>query len=319
MTGDERPTGPAEQPMSWNEFTRRLADGIERMAVESFLILALPSDDAGIRAYVQFVHWGNDDGSSAGLRAEAVGSSNMPATRPLTPAQEERLASLEWEGPTDDRGGRNFVREWPMPAPFVEVADLMTRTLRDVYGVADPTDLRFRYSSFERTAVEDLDLGLEAEERPAGPRSKPPMRPTAARLGPVVEDGLRRLLGVERLERDADGDYPIPVGSAVMFVRLIEGRPPMVGVFSPVLVGIDEGPGLFAALNDINRRIHYARAFWVARQVIIAVELPAVDITADQIAFACVQLGSLADHLDNVLHGRFGGAFTFEVAPTLLN
>ncbi len=289
------------------------------MAVESFLILSLPSDEAGLRAYVQFAHWGNDDGSSAGLRVEAVGSGNMPATRPLTPVQEERLGSLEWEGPADDRGGRNFVREWPMPAPFVEVAALVTRTLREVYGITDPTDLRFRYSSFEGTDVEDIDLGLEIDERPARPTSKPPMRPAAAGLAPLVEDGLRRLLGVDRLERDADGDYPIAVGSALMFVRLIDGRPPMVGVFSPILGDIDEGPGLFAALNDVNRRIHYARAFWVARQVIIAIELPAVDITADQIAFACVQLGSLADHLDNVLHGRFGGAFTFEVPPPLLN
>ena len=57
----------------------------------------------------------------------------------------------------------------------------------------------------------------------------------------------------------------------------------------------------------------------VVRQVIVAEELPAVDITADQIAFVCAQLGSLAGHLDDVLHGRFGGASTFEVPPARLN
>ena len=93
----------------------------------------------------------------------------------------------------------------------------------------------------------------------------------------------------------------------------------MVAVFSTILSDVDESPGLFAALNDINRRICFARAFAVARSLVIATELPAVDITADQIAFACTQLAGLADHLDDVLHGRFGGGFAFDDTSTLVH
>lgn len=34
---------------------------------------------------------------------------------------------------------------------------------------------------------------------------------------------------------------------------------------------------------------------------------------------ACVQLGNLADHLDDELRGRFGGSTVFEAHRTLVN
>ena len=143
--------------------------------------------------------------------------------------------------------------------------------------------------------------------------------PDTRPLAPLVEEGLRLWLGVERLERDEDGDYPIPVGSANVYVRVGDDRLPLVAVFSSILTDVDESPGLFVALNDINRRIRLARAFWVARTIVVATEIAAVDITGEQISFACMQLGSLADHLDDVLHGRFGGGFAFEGRSALVN
>ena len=303
---------------AWNEFTGRLADGLGKMMVESFLILELPSDEAGARAYVQFAHCADDDGS-AGLRAEAVGSENMPETRPLTPVQEERLDALAWQRPAPDAKGRNFHREWPAPAPCADVAALVTETLREVYGVGEPSELRYRYASFDPVEVEDLDLGLAPVPPTPRPRTKPAKAMSPGQLTPIVEEGLRLWLGIERLERDEDGDYPIPVGSAMVYVRVGDDQLPLVAVFASILTDVDEGPSLFVALNDINRRIRFARAFWVARTIVVATELAAVDVTAEQISFACMQLGSLADHLDDVLHGRFGGGFAFEGGSRLVN
>ena len=282
------------------------------------LILSLPPDPAGPRGYVQFAHWGRD-GQSDGLRAEAAGGDNLPDTRRLTPIQEERLEALAWLRPGADEKVWNFYREWTAPAPVAEVADLAVRTLREIYGVIDPSELRYRYASFDGEAVDDLALGLEPDERPPRPSSKPPARPATVALTPVVEDGLRRWLGVATLERDADGDYPIPVGSALVFVRVVEGTLPLVAVFSSVLTDVAETPTLFDALNDVNVRIRFARAFWVHRTIVVATELAAVDVTADQIAFACTQLGALADHLDDVLHGRFGGGFAFDGRSILVH
>jgi len=311
MTSDAGLGAAAADLMSWDEFTRRLADGLGRMAIESFLILELPEDEAGARAYVQFAHWAHDDGS-AGLRAEAVANEYMPETRPLTPVQEERLDALAWQRPQPEAKVRNFHREWPTPAPCPDVAALVAETLRDVYGVAEPSELRYRYASFDPVEVEDLGLGLAPVPPTPRPRSKPAKAMSAGQLAPLVEEGLRTWLGVEHLERDEDGDYPIPVGSALVYVRVGDDRLPLVAIFSSVLTDVDESPSLFEALNDINRRIRFARAFWVGRTVVVATELAAVDVTAEQISFACMQLASLADHLDDVLHGRFGGGFAFE-------
>lgn len=314
MTLDEHTTTSAD----WEAFEARLSAGLGRMAVESFLILALPEDEAGGRAYVQFAHWEDADGST-GLRAEAVGSDNLPDTRPLTPVQEERLDALAWEKPAAGETCRNFHRAWPTPAPCGEVASLVTETLREVYGVAAPDELQYRYASFESTEVDDLGLGLAPVAPTPRPRHKP-LRPQASgQLAPIVEEGLRDWLGAERLERDEDGDYAIPVGSALVFVRVGDDRMPMVGIFSSILTEVEATPGLFTALNDINRRIRFARAFWVAGTIVVATELAAVDISAQQISFTCSQLGSLADHLDDVLHGRFGGGIAFEGRVLRLN
>ena len=315
----EGPSQPAGEPMPWDEFERRLAHGLATMAVESFLILSLPDDGAGLRGYLQFAHWGDKDGASAGLRIEAAGNEYLASTRPLTPAQVERLAGLAWRAPGPDDPCRNYTQEWPTPAPFADVARLTVRTLREVYGVGQPEELRSKYARFEGVDDRDLGLGLEAPERPPRTASKPPTRSTFARLGPLVEDGLQRWFGVRHLERDVDGDYPIRVGSALVFVRLIDGRPPMVVIFSSILDDIDESPALFAALNNVNRQVSYARAFWVPSRVLVATELPAVGISADQIAIACAELGHVADQLDDVFQGRFGGRLPFGGHPVLLN
>ncbi len=314
MTPDEH----APDQAAWDAFADRLADGLARMAVESFLILALPEDEAGGRAYVQFAHWADSDGST-GLRAEAVGSDNLPETRPLTPVQEERLDALAWQRPAPGETCRNYHRGWSAPAPCGDVAALVAETLREVYGVVAPDELQYRYASFESAEVDDLGLGLAPVPPTPRPRHKP-LRPQASgQLAPLVEEGLRDWLGAERLERDEDGDYAIPVGSALVFVRVGDDRMPMVAIFASILTEVEATPGLFTALNDINRRIRFARAFWVRGTIVVATELAAVDVSAQQISFTCMQLGSLADHLDDVLHGRFGGGIAFEGRTLLLN
>ncbi|MFH1474363.1 MAG: YbjN domain-containing protein [Chloroflexota bacterium] len=314
---DDATTAATKRPnaaLSWDDFEHRLAAALGRMADETYLILSTLSKDDGPGYYVQFA-----SGESCGVRAEAVGSSNLPPARALTPAQEEQLEGLGWQRPKQEDVGRNFLRAWPMPAPLEDVARLAVRTLRDVYGISAPAELRYIHSAFGGGTIAEPDLGIEAARPIPPPRPGP--RPSQARpeLAPLIEDALKRWLRLDELARDGDGDYPIRVGSAVMFVRLLDGVPPVVRIFSPILHDIGESAALLAAVNEINGRIRFGRVFWVDRQVIVAMELTAVDITADQVAFACIELGNLADHPDDGLHGRFGGATAFATRATLVN
>ena len=92
----------------------------------------------------------------------------------------------------------------------------------------------------------------------------------------------------------------------------------MIAISSSILTDVDES----LAVRRAQRR-QPADPFrpGVLRRppIVIATELPAVDVTADQIAFACLQLGNLADRLDDLLHGPFGGGVAFEGGSLLVN
>jgi hypothetical protein len=300
--------------LSWDEFERRLALTLEQMADETFLIIATPEGEDNRGYYLQFA-----SGESYGLRAEAVGSGNLRPDRALVPAREAELDELGWQRPAPDDVCRNFTRTWPFPAPFQEIARLAVRTLREVHGIARPADLRYVYKAFGDSAIAAPDLGIEAQRRAPPPTLHRQSRGAGTELVPLIENAIKRWLGLDELARDADGDYPIRIGSALMFVRLLDGVPPVVRIFSPILHDVAANPTLLAALNEINGRVRFGRVFWAGRQVIVAMELTALDITADQVAFACVELGNLADHLDDNLHGRFGGATAFATRPALVN
>ena len=70
--------------------------------------------------------------------------------------------------------------------------------------------------------------------------------------------------------------------------------------------------------------IETVRAAWPADKP-LSVRISSVDGVegglelADQVAFACTQLGALSNHLDDVLHGRFGGSFAFDGRSILVN
>ena len=228
----------------------------------------------------------------------------------LSPEAEERLGELGWQWPEPAGGDdRNFHREWPNPAPWTEIAALTVRSLREVFGVPMPASLRFLHRGFPDFAgrLPRLNLGIAPDRSPRGDPAATPPGPVPALtwLNRRLEDALKAFLGIDNLIRDADGDIPVRVGSALMFVRAVPGTPPLVQLFAHVLDDVDLTLPLLEAINDINRRILFGRIFWAHRAVVVAMEITGVGLEPEQVSFACVQLGSLADHLDNELSERF--------------
>ncbi|MFN8631688.1 MAG: YbjN domain-containing protein [Chloroflexota bacterium] len=317
-------TSPKGDPSeAWPAFEARLAAALAAMEPATYLVVSLAADPrAGASAYVQFAQ-----GGLLGFRAEAAGNHWLPPGHGLVPAQEERLTGLGWRRPGEASDGRNWVAEWLEPVPFPEVAAVAVRTLRDVYGATSPDELRYRSGAFpaHHGPVPEPGLGIPPDrpvpEHPAAAvipgQTHPAPEPDEA--AGALQTALAQFVEGADLVADRDGDLPIRVGSALMFVRPVPGVPPLVQVFAPLVSGVDLTPQLLEALNDINRKVLFGRVFWTDREVVVSMELTAVGITAAQIAFACVQLGNLADHLDDVLRGRFGGRTVFEVPKTLLN
>jgi len=301
--------------VAWEELEARLAVALHALPPESYLILTpAPGGRASPAAYVQFAR------AATILRSEAAGNAHLPPEGQLDPVQQAHLAELGWQPPgsAGDRG-HNFHRDWPVPAPAEAVAALAVRTLREVFGVGDPDGLRYRSGSFDGSAAHRADLGIPPDDQPVGHHHRPAGRRSAEELRALIEEAARRWLANADPRPDKDGDYPFRFGSAVLYVRIVDDAAPVVAIFSPILRAVDRSPELLAALNELNSKIRFGRVVWAHDEVLLVSELSIVDLTADQIAHACLELGSLADAIDSELHGRFGGEIVFLDQPRLLN
>jgi hypothetical protein len=134
----------------------------------------------------------------------------------------------------------------------------------------------------------------------------------AEMLRPYVEQVLKTHLGVDELVRDGDGDYPIRFGSAKYFVRLSDEQPPVVRVYSHVLVGVRGTAKLYQALNTINQHISFARVFHQGKAVLVATELLAETLDPEELVVACRSIANLADVHDGELKAAFGGETMFD-------
>lgn len=293
------PKGEAEAP-SWVPFTHNLATGLGRMQAEQSLVLAVaePRDASGDvpNYFVRFAP------STSEFHAEAVSNRFLPDRWRLTELDGETLFTLGWHAPDEEHA--NYHREWAAPAPFAEIAQMAVSTLRRVYKVGSPDELRYDHSDVQGQALELQDLGLRRVDGGAGD-------PAVAKLRPMVEEALRKALNSPQLAYDEQGDIPVRFGSAMVFVRLLGGETPKVLVFSPLLWDVRSTDGLLEALNDINQRIEIGRVFWTGTRVVAAIELPAPGLSPDYVALSCFQIGSLADHFDETLAERFGGRTAF--------
>jgi hypothetical protein len=179
--------------LPWDDVEARLVAALERMALDQYLILSTrPAGDDESLYFVQFAQAGR-----AGFLAEAVSNRYLAGAAQLSPAQEDAMAGLGWQFPDHHATKpKNFSRQWPIPAPFVDVARLAVRTLREVYGVERPADLAYRRFARDGHDFAEPGLGIDAE-RPTSPRGKgQATAPTVAELTPLVEAALCGFLGI---------------------------------------------------------------------------------------------------------------------------
>lgn len=95
-------------------------------------------------------------------------------------------------------------------------------------------------------------------------------------LVPWVEKVVKEVLGADHLHRDHDGDIPIGLDKAVMYVRLTDGPMdlPRVRLFGPILKDVVPSEALFTKLNEVNRDGVYLRfylqdgAIWGATEAV---------------------------------------------------
>lgn len=132
------------------------------------------------------------------------------------------------------------------------------------------------------------------------------------RIRPYLEKLLKEGFELPELSPDSDGDYPFRYRSAGYYVRLINEQSPTVQVFSVVLREVKRTAKLFTAVNDVNSMIAYARVYVVQNQVVVATELVAETLDAEELGNACNIVGRIADKVGPELQEQFGGRVLFD-------
>jgi hypothetical protein len=138
------------------------------------------------------------------------------------------------------------------------------------------------------------------------------MRPDVAYV--YVRDLIERLTGTKP-EPDDDGDLPVVFGGELFFVRVVGpvGEiEPWIQVFSVAVDDLEASPELMAELNEVNRDLRFARAFYVESQVLIEYEMWADDLTPENFAHACRNVAGATDVFARQIHEKFGGTLLFE-------
>ena len=87
--------------------------------------------------------------------------------------------------------------------------------------------------------------------------------------------------------------------------------PPVLSVFSAVLIEVPKSPELFEFLNEINVGSSFLRAYWKDEVILFSAELLAQTMDPEELLIAIAQVGNAADSYDEVLLERFGGSQPF--------
>jgi hypothetical protein len=130
-----------------------------------------------------------------------------------------------------------------------------------------------------------------------------------------VRDLLERLTG-ERPAPDPDGDLPVALGGARFYVRVVDGREPVVQVFSVAVAELEPSDVLHAMLNDINVQLRFARAFFVQGQVLMESEIWGRDVNPATFGHACQNIAAATDHFAPRIVEQIGGQPRFEMTKT---
>ncbi len=130
---------------AWRTLSRAFARYLHELIEGDFIIIS----HRHINYYVQVAAQGED-----GFRIEAVNNTYIvPPSAALTTAQYARMSELGWRSATEDaevakerydpEGSPNFFRQVDVGEDLLDVADVLIRTLHEVYGIATPALLDY--------------------------------------------------------------------------------------------------------------------------------------------------------------------------------
>ena len=281
---------------AWVEFQAKLADHLGEMGDDALLLLEVEGgeDQEGAAPYVQFCRWDDE------LRCEAVSNAYLAAVYALTPKDAVFLRELGFSFPTwepgeePDAGSSNFWLD-AVVDDADRVAVTAVRALRHVYGVAHPALLAGHPFQPEPVA--------EIVSAPAAPSLLYPDGP--ADLDAFVEAVLTPRFG-HPPARDDDGDIPIQVGTAVVYLR-VHQEAAVVTLFAELVVDVRDERAARREVERLNAE-HLDVKFALRGDCIrCSRDLDAWPLPASHLEARVTRMCELVDGLDQQVAAKVSG------------
>jgi hypothetical protein len=302
----------AKVRQAWRDFAGALATALPALPAKSELYLTVDPTAYGSGDVVYSV--GVRVAESGELAALAVGNGLLPEGYRLDRNAVAAMIELGWSPPGVIAGSREHFGQNSPVAQASQLAVVVTRTLRDVYGAPHPAFVVYGARDGQDQSLAIAGLGtarhestLELTEAELA-LAEGEEEDSAVGLGERVRTVVAALLKSEpeELTVDQDGDIGIRAGSAMVFVKVRE-NPPLVDVFSPLLTEVDPTEQLFERLSDLTNRMPIGRLYCTNGTVWASVPVMGRRFQATHLVLAIQVMTGLADELDDRLQGEFGG------------
>ncbi len=298
---------------AWREFAKAVGAVLPELPAGAHLDITLDPTASGTGNAVFGVSVEQDE---SGLAALAVGNASLPEGYRLDRAAVGAMVALGWSPPgvmaAESFGVTGVDND--------QLAKMITRTLRDVYGAPHPAFLVYAARAADDEPLEIAQLALARHESTVN-GGVPSLGEIGDSSGLDLAERVRIVVATltktdpEKLQVDGDGDIGIRAGSAMVFVR-VRDNPPLIDVFSPVLTEIEPSEKLFVKLSELTNRMPIGRLYCTSGTVWASVPVFGRDFQATHLSLAIQVMTGLADELDDRLHGEFGGKRFFGEGDT---
>ena len=304
---------------AWREFAGALAAVVPTLAPGAHVDLTLDPTASGTGMAVYSVSIRVLEGGV--VEALAVGNAGLPEGYRMDRASVASLVALGWSPPGVLPGSGDSFGLRSSQDRATQLATVVTRTLRDVYGAPHPAFLVYLVHDEEDQPLDTAPLATARHEPSVDEEIDLDHLDSDGALATALADAagdvplderVRTVVAtmskttVDQLPVDTDGDIGIRAGSAMVFVRVRE-NPPLVDVFSPILTEVEPTEQLYVKLSELTNRMPIGRLYCAQDTVWASIPVFGRNFQATHLMLAVQVMTGLADELDDRLHGEFGG------------
>ncbi|ADD45537.1 hypothetical protein Snas_5909 [Stackebrandtia nassauensis DSM 44728] len=314
---DNAPDLTAKVATAWRDFTAALAAVLSGLPVGADLALILDPTTSGTGNAVYDV---SVTVPAAGqIRADATSNATLPGTAQLGRRAVGQLVALGWQPPgvIDDSADRFALSS--TAAESEELANIVARTMRDVYGAPHPAFLTYDYR--DSAGIEGTELMLPPARRMPPPTEGELTDPSTAPTVPSDAGSLAEVVATvvaamqdttpAHLAIDDNGEISLRAGSAMVFIKPMD-RPAIVDVYSPLLTEVAPNERLYRELSELTRRLPIGRLYYADGTMWASVPVYGRDFQPRHLMLAVESMTRLADELDDRLQLKFGGRRFFD-------